>query len=146
MAKAMANELQAAGEPVQLHGFSEDLKAAYRQVPMLPSHVSLCITAQLNPSTKQVEFFELFGNPFGAGHAVPIFCSLGEWLARVLRRLFKLKLEHFFDDFCGVDPPATAASASIVSLRPEALRRRPGPGQEPVAEFLLHGPRCGPRL
>ena len=65
--------------------YSEDMQGAYRQIPLLPSHVSLAITAVWHPERNQVLFHEMYGNPFGAAHAVPNFCRFAEWVCRFLR-------------------------------------------------------------
>ena len=88
------------------------LESAYRQIPLMPSHVSLSITAQLNPATGKVEFFELYGNPFGAAHSVPHFYAAAEWVARVSRRLLLISEDHFFDDYFLVEPQFSIHSAA----------------------------------
>ena len=50
---------------------TEDMKGAYRQVPLAPDHVRYSITAVYNPHTQAVDLHEMYGQPFGAGHAVP---------------------------------------------------------------------------
>ena len=80
----------------------------YRQVALRPDHVRYSITAVYNPNTKSV-----YGQPFGAGHAVPNFCRVSEWLSRCLGRLFTLAIDHFFDDFFLVDLQANMETASF---------------------------------
>ena len=46
----------------------------------------------------------MFGQPFGAGHAVPNFYRVAEWLCRSLQRYFHLVMDHFFDDFFIIEP------------------------------------------
>ena len=91
-------------------GSTEDLKAAYRQVPLSEANVCVAITAVWNPFKANVEFHEMWGQPFGAGHAVPNFYRLAEWASRVTRRLLCLVLDHFFDDYWIVEPKCIAAS------------------------------------
>ena len=64
----------------QLFIATEDMKGAYRQVPLLPSRVRYCITAVFDPNTDSVQLYQMLGQPFGAGHAVPNFCRVAEWL------------------------------------------------------------------
>ena len=78
---------------------TEDMKQAYRQVPLPDSQLSLSITGVYCPVDDQVKFFELYGQPFGAAHAVPNFYRVAEWLNRVLIRSFRILMDHFFDDF-----------------------------------------------
>ena len=92
---------------------SEDMKSAYRQIAIRPDHVRFSITAVYNPDIREVELYEIYGQPFGAGHAVPNFCRMAEWLCRCIRRLFKMSLDHFFDDFFVVEPEDTIAVATF---------------------------------
>jgi len=78
---------------------TEDMQGAYRQVPLPDSQLSISITGVYNPDTKEVSLFEMFGQPFGAGHAVPNFYRVAEWLSRVIARGFNIVIDHFFDDF-----------------------------------------------
>ena len=94
-----------------LTGATEDLKAAYRQCPLLSSQMCVCVTAIWNPEEKRVQFHDMYGQPFGAGHAVPNFCRIAEWAARAARRLLLVVADHFFDDYFIVEPKCTAASA-----------------------------------
>ena len=52
----------------------------------------------------------MYGQPFGAGHAVPNFCRI-EQAVRAVRRLLFLVVDHFFDDYFLVEPKCLAASA-----------------------------------
>ena len=78
---------QAPDEELDLVGATEDLEAAYRQCPLLSSQMRVAITAVWNPLSKRVQFHEMYGQPFGAGHAVPNFCKIAEWAVRAVRRL-----------------------------------------------------------
>ena len=90
---------------------TEDMASAYRQVPLAPEDVRYAITGVYNPSTKEVDLHEMYGQPFGAGHAVPNFYRVSEWIARCLQRLFHIHLDHFFDDFFIIEPRDTIRSA-----------------------------------
>ena len=46
----------------------------------------------------------MYGQPFGAGPAVPNFYRVAEWFSRFLCRYFHLAVDHFFDDFWLVAP------------------------------------------
>ncbi len=92
---------------------SEDMKSAYRQIAIRPDHVRFSVTAVYNPHVSEVELYEIYGQPFGAGHAVPNFCRVAEWLCRCIRRLFKMSLDHFFDDFFIVEPNSTISVATF---------------------------------
>lgn len=56
---------------------TEDMQGAYRQVPLPDSQIPISITGVYNPDTGEVSLFEMFGQPFGAGHAVPNFYRVG---------------------------------------------------------------------
>eukprot|EP00435_Cladocopium_sp_Y103_P034170 s309_g8.t1 len=91
---------------------SDDMQGAYRQVALLPEHARYSITAVYNPHRQTTELFEMYGQPFGAGHSVPNFCRVAEWLCRCIRRLFHLCLDHFFDDYFLAEPSSTATVAA----------------------------------
>ena len=40
---------------------TEDMQGAYRQIPLPDSQVCISITAVYNPSTRQADMFEIFG-------------------------------------------------------------------------------------
>ena len=98
-------------ETAEPTGSSRDMRKAYRQCPLLLAHIAMCIIAVFNPDTKSVEFYEMFGQPFGASLAVLNFCRLSEWLCRVATRLLHLVLDHYFDDFSLFEPKFSAPSA-----------------------------------
>ena len=91
-------------------GGTEDMQAAYRQCPLLSSQVCVAITAVFHPNVG-VRYHEMWGQPFGAGHAVPNFCRIAEHLARIIRKLLFIVTDHFFDDFWIIEPKLTIDSA-----------------------------------
>lgn len=52
---------------------TEDMTGAYRQVPLAPQDVRYSVTGVYNPYTRRVDLHLMYGQPFGAGHAVPNF-------------------------------------------------------------------------
>ena len=89
--------LQGIGEaPVRVG--TEDMKNAYRQIPLPDGQVAISITARA---------------AFGAGHSVPNFHRVAGWIQRTLVRAFRLLLDHFFDDFYYV---VTEQEATIATL------------------------------
>ena len=86
---------------------TDDMKSAYRQIPLDPKHVRYAITAVYDPTSDSAKLFTMYGQPFGAGHS----CRVAEWLSRFCQRYFKLCTDHFFDDFFTVEPSATIQSA-----------------------------------
>ena len=99
-------------EEFALLGGSEDLEGAYRQVALPDTQLGVAITAVFSPADNEVKLHELFGQPFGAGHAVPNFYRLAAWLNRASRRLLFIIIEHFFDDYFYLEPRFSAASAT----------------------------------
>ena len=93
------------------------MKGACRQVPLCPSDVRYCITAVMNPELGQPSLHELRAQPFGAGHAVPNFCRVAEWLARLCQLPYHLFVDHFFDDFFLIDEPAETANIGMFILK-----------------------------
>ena len=91
-------------------GATEDMKGAYRQLPLLPAHVMFAITAVFYPGVG-VRYHAMHGQPFGAELAVPNFYRYSEWVCRALRRFFKLLLEHYFDDYFLIESERSFFSA-----------------------------------
>eukprot|EP00435_Cladocopium_sp_Y103_P009343 s2629_g2.t1 len=89
---------------------TEDMQGAYRQVPLTDSQVRISVTAVYNPILKQAQLFEIFGQPFGAAHAVPNFYRVAEWAGRLMVRAFSVMIDHFFDDYFAVMRPFEAES------------------------------------
>ena len=50
-----------------------DMRAAYRQAALADSDVPSAVTAIYDPTEGDVKLHEMYGQPFGAGHAVPNF-------------------------------------------------------------------------
>eukprot|EP00435_Cladocopium_sp_Y103_P012194 s2155_g3.t1 len=84
---------------------TEDMRGAYRQIPLVDSQTAISITAIYNPYNGKVQLYEMYGQPFGAGHSVPFFYRVAEWACRLIVRGFKLMLDHFFDDYYYVERP-----------------------------------------
>lgn len=106
MVKSLALQLDA-----EVVVATEDMKAAYRQIPLCDAHTSVSITAIYNPLTSEVELFQIHAQPFGAGHSVPNFYRVAEFLSRLMIRGFNLMIDHFFDDFFTALRPDEAESA-----------------------------------
>ena len=95
---------------------TEDMAGAYRQVPLTDSQVRISVTAVYNPNTKQPALFEIYGQPFGAAHAVPNFYRVAEWACRLMVRAYHLMVDHFFDDYFAVVRPGES-QASLFCLQ-----------------------------
>ena len=103
MVKAMHDRF-----PTSLTFGSEDMQGAYRQIPLTDKQVMVSITAVWNPFKKETQMFELYGQPFGAAHAVPNFYRVAEYASVLMTRAYSLLLDHFFDDFYYVEREETS--------------------------------------
>lgn len=72
-----AHSEQFPGEAI--HVGTADMKSAYRQVPLCDNDLKNSITAVYHPGFPEPTLHEMFGQPFGAGHAVPNFYRFAEW-------------------------------------------------------------------
>ena len=97
------------GQPIHLG--TADMKAAYRQVPLSDSDIKNSLTAVYCPGSSAPTVHEMFGQPFGAGHAVPNFYRFAEWFQRFICRYFCIFCDHFFDDFWIVSRDCYASHA-----------------------------------
>ena len=77
---------------------TEDMRSAYRQLPIPDKQTSISITAVHKPGCEP-QLFEIFGQPFGAAHSVPNFYRVAEWIARLVAKALRLVIDHFFDDY-----------------------------------------------
>ena len=98
---------------VALEICTADMQSAYRQVPLAEEDIPASVTAIYDPESRQVKLHEMYGQPFGAGHAVPNFYRVAEWFCRLVVRLYGIQCDHFFDDYWIVDK----AENSRVSLK-----------------------------
>lgn len=89
------------------------MKGAYRQVPLSDSQTAISVTGVYNPTNQSVELYLMHGQPFGAGHAVPNFYRVAEWLSRLLIRAFGLLIDHFFDDYFLISVEQESRTASF---------------------------------
>ena len=94
-----------------IHVATADMRAAYRQVALCDSDLKNALTAVYQPGSPEPTVHEMFGQPFGAGHAVPNFYRLAEWLHRFICRFFSISCDHFFDDFWIISRDIYAESA-----------------------------------
>ena len=62
---------------------------------LAPCDVRFALTAVYDPTKDRVTLHEMYGQPFGAGHAVPNFCRVAEWISRVMQKLFHMLVDHF---------------------------------------------------
>ena len=84
------------GEPVTIG--TADMKAAYRQIALSDESAPFSLTCLYDPEAEDVGIHEMYGQPFGAGHAVPNFYRVAEWFSRFAAGWFHMGVDHFFDD------------------------------------------------
>lgn len=96
-----------------VHLSTEDMQGAYRQVPLPDSQVGISVTCVYNWDGQTPELYEIFGQPFGAGHSVPNFYRVAEWLCRAVVRGYHLMTDHFFDDFFIAERQACSQTAAF---------------------------------
>ena len=129
----MAKALHKSFETPLLVG-SEDMQGAYRQLPLPDKQLGISITAVYDPTTKQPALFEIYGQPFGAGHSVPNFYRCAEWLCRLVVRSLSIMNRSFLRRFllCVQSPRGVKLcllySAGLRHLRVQARsQKEPAP-------------------
>ena len=85
-----------------LEGGTEDWTKAYRQLPVADRDCA--VVAQVNPVTRKVEFFVLYGHCFGQVAAVVNFNRVAKFATMVARRIVMVACGHYFDDGVIVEP------------------------------------------
>ena len=105
------------GESVTIS--TADMKAAYRQIALSDDSAPFALTCLYDPSVGDVGIHAMYGQPFGAGHAVPNFYRVAEWFSRFLIHWFHLGVDHFFDDYWIV-APRTQADQALACLEESA--------------------------
>eukprot|EP00971_Amphidinium_carterae_P080182 1586754-Amphidinium_carterae.1 len=84
--------------PLQPFLSSEDLKDAYRSIPIDPYQQNLAVVAYRPHNTRAVHFSECKAMLFGLLSAVTQFNRVPAFLNAMARRVFGLMSWHFFDD------------------------------------------------
>ena len=103
--------MRSMGKDTTLLAKTFDLKSAYRQVPILPSHLKFAYFCIYNPQTKSVEVYRSRTLPFGATHSVFSFLRLARMLHCIATRGAKLITTNFYDDFILASSPLLQDSA-----------------------------------
>ena len=84
--------------------FKADHEAAYKQLPLAPSHAKLAIIALKNPTDGRWYGFLSRTMVFGAIAAVLHYNVFSRLIAELFTRLFGIPLLNFFDDFGATTP------------------------------------------
>ena len=109
--KAFFQAMDAAGRETLVLAKTYDLKSAYRQVPILTSHLKFAYFCIYNPEKMAVEIYRSRTLPFGATHSVFSFLRLARMIHCIATRGAKLITTNFYDDFILASPPALQDSA-----------------------------------
>ena len=92
----------------EVRGGTDDVASAYRKVVNAePEYTPVALT---DPSTGKIAFFEVPGFNFGLKSAVVAFNSVMELTTAVLRRVYLVVCEHFYDDLVTCEPEFTGSS------------------------------------
>ena len=82
-----------------LRSSTEDMKSAFRQLPVHPESLRFTIIAVWHPEWNTWSFWRLFGMPFGLKGAVLDFNRVSAALLALARRWLAIPSLSFFDDF-----------------------------------------------
>jgi len=124
----------------QLHGFTEDLKRAYRQCAVALEHLRYSVIAWR--CNNEVTFTVLLALAFGLSSAVLQFNRVSRFLTHAVRRYMLFLVMNYYDDFCGLATPARAPhnKASLYSfIENFGLHLDKGKGSEPGPEWKWLG-------
>ena len=94
-----------------LRSSTEDMKSAFRQLPVHPESLRFTIIAVWHPEWNTWSFWRLFGMPFGLKGAVLDFNRVSAALLALARRWLAIPSLSFFDDFRAVEMLASCPSA-----------------------------------
>ena len=85
-----------------LNGGTDDLKQAYWRVPNGEPRWS--IVALYHTDAQRVAFYKVHGLSFGLVSAVVQFNRFPEFMVHAAQRIFDVVVDHYFDDYCTVEP------------------------------------------
>ena len=94
--------------PTKFRISTNDLKKAYRQMPS--GHPEVTVVALWNPAARRVEFFIVYGLPFGLAASVLQFNRPMEAMIAALRRILGVPSAHYYDDVVNAGPAYAAKS------------------------------------
>ena len=98
-------------EAARLQGRTADLKDAYKQVGVKPSHRHLSVVVVHDPESDSYQYYAPNTLLFGQTAAVSSFTRVARSLQKLFVRGAGLYCTNFFDDFPMVEPAATAEQA-----------------------------------
>ena len=98
---------------------SEDVAAAYRQIPNRPEEEAGLVIAWFDARDNAVRFAILHAHPYGLGTAVLNFNMVPALTSAVARRAFGAAVTHYFDDAGVLDLQSWAGSPpeAVICIR-----------------------------
>ena len=87
----------------KLRGRCLDLKSAYKQIYLNKADKQNAVLTVLDPNEDEVRFFISNVLPFGATGSVMAFNRIARALRDLMRKLLKLPVVNYFDDFAHID-------------------------------------------
>jgi len=106
-------------EKMSLGAWAMDEEKAYRQVPVASDQRRFSVVAVINPNQDQtsgdcfptIEYFVMSGHCFGFTNAVYNYNRRPMAITQILRRIFHIPTDHYYDDRWGIEPMASVPSA-----------------------------------
>ena len=99
------------GEERELQGWVLDEKDAYRQLAVKPEHRKYAVIIMKNPNSGKIRYFVMTGHSFGLVAAVYNYNRRSALIDEILRTVFKVPANYFYDDRYGFEPKETAEQA-----------------------------------
>jgi len=107
------------GTKSELGAWAMDEDKAYRQIPVNPDQRKFSVIAVVNPNrdpvTKQpkprLEYFVMNGHCFGYTNAVYNYNRRPMAMTEILRKIFHIPTDHYYDDRWGIEPMSTFSSS-----------------------------------
>ncbi len=93
-----------------IKGWKRDHKSAYRQVPMNPEHYKFCVFAVWDKGKGKPTLFIHKKLPFGFVTAVIYYNRIAQAICSLARKLLRIPVMNFYDDFFAVEREENAES------------------------------------
>ena len=97
--------------PLRPHSSTQDMKKAFRQIPIRERDRAFHVIALVDPSTRTWKFGILWGLAFGLGAAVLEFNRIPIFIVALARRYLAIPCFSFYDDFRLLDIAGSAGNA-----------------------------------
>lgn len=105
-----------------LSGFAVDQVAAFRTIPLMPGHRKYGVTQLWDEDRNVPAWMVLQGLSFGSAASMQSYCRVSRFIQHVARKVFKLPLTGYIDDYWLLDRADCVPSARhLVSVLFESL-------------------------